>query len=153
MKRKTRRQIREVIKRGIRKRKELAEFNSFLKLLRTKEIEMEFGIFCTVIVFNIENLNELKKIRKILRREFETWEDILISVDCWYSGMSKDYWVTFNWKGKYLPIQICFQSLYKNLPEELKNLKKGCKFLETITPIEAQGATESKSLSYICETK
>lgn len=153
MKRKQRRQIKEGIDLGIKKRKELAEFNSFLKCFRTKEIEINFGLFNALIYFSIGTLKELKDVRKMLRREFGTWEDELEAVDCWHSITYNDYFVIFKWLGKHLPIRIDLETRYKDLPEELKSIKEGCRFKETITPIEAQGAKESKVLSYICETK
>jgi len=153
MTRESRRKIREGISAGIKKRIELGDFNSFLRLLRTKEIKVNFDVYSMIVCFSIENLEDLKNIRNMLRREFITWEDSLYAVDCWYSVSHDDYWVTFKWLGKHLPIRIDLETLYKELPEELKSLKEGCSFIETTTPIEAQGAKESKLLSYVCDTK
>jgi len=153
MTRELRRKIREGISTGIKKRKELSDFNSFLRLFRTKKIEINFGLFASIVYFDIESLEELKNVRKMLRREFGIWEDSLHDVDCWYSISYGDYWVRFKWLGKRFPIRIDLEILYKELPEELKSLKEGCNFIETITPMKAQGAKESKVLSYVCDTK
>ena len=137
------------IKDNIKKRKEMVEYNNFLRLVRKKEIEKSFFIGISLIIFQIKTLEELKKVREILRREFVIWEDELSLVECWYSNWKEDYEITFTWKGKYLPIHIQLECFQKNMSEELKNLKPGCSFIETI---EKVGARELKNLNYVCST-
>ena len=139
-----------IIKSNIKKRKEIADYNKFLRLFKEKEIEKRFLVGSSLIMFLIKTLEELKIIRNILRREFEIWEDELSSVQCWYNEIKEDYEITFCWIGKFLPIRIQLECYQKDMPEELKNLKPGCKFKETIAKMKAY---ESRNLSYVCDTK
>lgn len=137
------------IKTGIRERKKILEFNKFLKEFIKIDIDRDFTILARTILFGIDTIEELKELRKELRGQFNSWQDKLENVDAYWSEYKKDYRITFTWRCKYdhIYIRIDLDTYYKELPEELKHVKEGCKFVEKITPVPSG---ESKRLSYVC---
>ncbi len=141
--------IRLKIEENIIRRKHILQFNKFLEYFEEKTFKKPFDISIDTLSFSINTLQALHQLRKELKEQLGTWNDELKNVSSWWSTLSKDYYVTFIWKGKVAPICIKFETLYKNIPEELKALKDGCSFEETIIPVDKG---EVKTLTYRCKT-
>ncbi len=137
------------IEENILRRKEILEFNKFLEYFKEKEFKEDFITLIGTVRFSVNTTEELHRLRKKLKEQLGTWNDELKDVSSYWSSFYKDYQITFIWKGKVAPISIELQILYGQRPEELKSLKDGCSFQETIIPVDKG---ELKTLTYRCKT-
>ncbi len=136
------------IRENILRRKEILWFNKFLEHFEKKCFYQDFAILIETIRFSVNTSEELRKLRKELKEQLDTWNDELKDISSYWSSFHKDYQITFIWKGRVAPISIELQVLYGKLPEELKSLKDGCSFEETIIPVDKG---EVKTLTYRCK--
>ncbi|KKN59477.1 hypothetical protein LCGC14_0541890 [marine sediment metagenome] len=141
--------IESKIKENIFKRKQILEFNNFLEYFKEKEFKEDFMTLIETIRFPINTVEKLHQLRKELKEQLGIWNDELKDINSYWSSFNKDYQLTFIWEGEFAPISIELQVLYGKIPEELKSLKDGCSFEETIIPVDKG---EVKTLTYRCKT-
>jgi len=137
----------------IKQRKELSYnskiLNEFKKFKFSKRFRIALGV--NYIYLYIDKLEDLRTVRQELRDNFGTWKDSCSNISSYWSSVQNDYKITYHWKGDYkgIPITLCLSDiLYQEIPEELRSLKEGCKFKETVNTVTEEIIT--RTLEYIC---
>jgi len=152
MNREKRIRINKVRREIVKQRKLLLHNSKVLNEFKKFEFSKKFRISLnpTYIYIFIDKYEDLHELRNELRKNFGSWEDSCNNISSYWSDFNKDYQITYHWKGDYkeVLITISLELLYQTIPEELKSLKEGCKFKETINTIKEE--TTTRKLEYIC---
>jgi len=150
MDKKKRSEINKVKREIVIQRKRLLCNSKVLNEFKKFEFSKKFRIALTAtyIFIYIDTYEDLHELRNELRKNFGSWKDSCSNISSFWSDFSKDYKVTYSWKGQYkdMSVMISLELFYQKIPEELKSLREGCKFKETINREEVT----TRKLAYIC---